>query len=63
MRTIKKLFDAPRIRDVVSLRGPRAKKGTPKMTMPDGSPVTVEHIMAAWGVDRVQAEKVVKANA
>lgn len=62
IRSLRKLLDAPRVRDVLRIVGGLpAKKGG--MTMPDGSPVTVPHVMSIFGCSEEYAENFVRRHA
>lgn len=62
MRALTKFFDAPRVRDRLTLfGGRRARKGG--MTMADGSPVTVEHVQITFRCSKEYAEKFIREHA
>ena len=58
--TLRKLLDAPRIRDVLSITGGEIRSKVGGMTMPDGSPVTVEHVLSTFGCTQEYAENFVR---
>ena len=57
---LKKVLSAPRLRDRIFTQGGEPARGKVGVTMADGSPVTVEHIVRTWGVSREYAEAFVK---
>ena len=59
-RTLRKLLDAPRIRDALSFTGGDYGRKTGGMAMPDGSPVTVDHVLSTFGCSREYAENFVR---
>lgn len=52
--------DRPRVKDSVRVFGGAADPGWRGMRMPDGSPVSVEKIMATFCVSRGMAEEIAK---
>ena len=57
MQMIRKFFEAPRVQDSVHLVGGQQSEGR-GIRNPDGSPVTVEQIMASFDVDEDAARKI-----
>ena len=60
LRTLRKMLDAPRIRDTLSYVGGSRMPKQGGITMAAGSPVTVEHVLSTFGCSQEYAENFVR---
>ena len=57
-RLLRKLKEVPRVQDALRIFGKGPASTFSGSRMPDGSPVPVETIMQAYGVDRARAAQI-----